>query len=309
MNELIMFVFCVIGLLFLGGVFYLIYKVFSLLYKFIFGVQNELDNTSSNFTVKDSRIVVNTYVAMAKLTPKYGVDKKVTNLICDYSKSAFKAIAFADNSFAPIDGMMKEFHKNSHISVRDLRNELASFETKGFSFKKEFLMGLFSIAYLNGDFDGERENLIDIVKESIGMSDSDYKKVRMLWSRKMLGKIRNLQDLERRRAEWYERESQKESEQDNHDRGQDYRHDDEEYDYDDRTTDRPHLSAELEKAYSVLGLSPDASVYDIKKMKRELLKKYHPDLYTGKGERAVEEATLKSQEINQAFEMIMKIKN
>jgi DnaJ-domain-containing protein 1 len=44
-------------------------------------------------------------------------------------------------------------------------------------------------------------------------------------------------------------------------------------------------------------------------MKRELLKKYHPHLYSGKGERAVEEATIKSQRINQAYETIMKMKN
>jgi DnaJ-domain-containing protein 1 len=293
-------------LLFLGGVLYCVYKIISLVFKFIFGKPV----SSSNFSEDDRRVIVHTYVAMAKLIPNYGVDKTLTSMVCDYSKSAFKNIAFADNCYAPIKKMMTEFMGMPNVNESYLQRELTSFRTKDFPFKKEFMMGLFSIAYLNGEFEGNRESLINIIRDSIGMSDSEYNKTRMFWSRMMLGKIANLQDLERRRAEWYERDTKKKSEQFNQEDEQDYRYSGEEYeDYKDKTSYDFHISAELAKAYSILELLPNATVDEIKSKKRELLKKYHPDLYTSLGEQAVEDATKKSQEINQTFEMIMRMKN
>lgn len=85
-------------LLFLGGVLYCVYKIISLVFKFIFGKPV----SSTNFSEDDRRVIVHTYVAMVKQIPNYGVDKTLTSMVCDYSKSAFKNIAFADNCYAPI---------------------------------------------------------------------------------------------------------------------------------------------------------------------------------------------------------------
>lgn len=285
---------------FLWLVFYIPYRIIKFFVKLILGGLSESD-----------KLMVRTFVAMAKLTPNYHVDKTLTTQIRDRVAAAFREIGGYDDT----DAIMEEFYRLSRqgntIKVSQLQDELDRFEARNFQFKKEFMIGLLSIAYVNGNLDENQGKLLDMVKKSIGMTDLVYSKVEsVFWTRMRSGKYGDFMEFEKRRNEWYQREAREKNEEQN-------RHEDKQYDYSNSREERreyrqssyTHLSTELEKAYSVLGLSPDASVDEIKKMKRELLKKYHPDLYTGKGERAVEEATIKSQEINQAFEMIMKIKN
>lgn len=54
--------------------------------------------------------------------------------------------------------------------------------------------------------------------------------------------------------------------------------------------------------YSVLGVSPDSTDEQIKKAYRELAKKYHPDVNSSAG------ASEKMQEINEAYDRIMKMR-
>lgn len=63
--------------------------------------------------------------------------------------------------------------------------------------------------------------------------------------------------------------------------------------------------------YEILGVSKDTSFSEIKKAYRELVKKYHPDILTGKGadDEAVQVGTKKLQEINEAYESLKKIYN
>ena len=58
--------------------------------------------------------------------------------------------------------------------------------------------------------------------------------------------------------------------------------------------------------YDTLQISENASAQDIKKAYRKLVRQYHPDIIKsqGKGEAYMQEATAKTQEINQAYEMI-----
>lgn len=61
--------------------------------------------------------------------------------------------------------------------------------------------------------------------------------------------------------------------------------------------------------YEVLGLSNSASFDEIKKRYRELSRKYHPDfLGAGASSDEVAKATRKTQEINEAYEQIKKMK-
>jgi len=62
----------------------------------------------------------------------------------------------------------------------------------------------------------------------------------------------------------------------------------------------------LEDAYKILGVSESDDMATIKKAYRKLVRQYHPDIIKsqGKDESYMKEATEKTQEINQAYELI-----
>jgi len=62
----------------------------------------------------------------------------------------------------------------------------------------------------------------------------------------------------------------------------------------------------IEDAYKILGVSKDDDMNSIKKAYRKLVRQYHPDIIKsqGKSDAYMQEATAKTQEINQAYEMI-----
>jgi len=62
----------------------------------------------------------------------------------------------------------------------------------------------------------------------------------------------------------------------------------------------------IEDAYKVLGVSKDDDIKTVKKAYKKLVRQYHPDIIAsqGKDEAYMKEATAKTQEINQAYEMI-----
>ena len=64
--------------------------------------------------------------------------------------------------------------------------------------------------------------------------------------------------------------------------------------------------ANISDAYKLLGVSESDDMSVIKKAYRKLIREYHPDIIKsqGKSEAYMQEATAKTQEINQAYEMI-----
>jgi len=64
----------------------------------------------------------------------------------------------------------------------------------------------------------------------------------------------------------------------------------------------------LEKAYEILESNSSDDDNVIKKNYRKLVKQYHPDIMSGRGEsqNIIDEATIKLQEINEAYELIKK---
>lgn len=63
-------------------------------------------------------------------------------------------------------------------------------------------------------------------------------------------------------------------------------------------------------AYEILGVKESDNMETIKKAYRSLIRKYHPDIISSqdKGESYMEEATAKTQEINQAYQVIKELK-
>jgi len=61
---------------------------------------------------------------------------------------------------------------------------------------------------------------------------------------------------------------------------------------------------DVESAYKVLQISPDATEEEIKKAYREMAKKYHPDRVAALGEDIRKAAEVKFQKVNEAYETI-----
>jgi DnaJ like chaperone protein len=71
-----------------------------------------------------------------------------------------------------------------------------------------------------------------------------------------------------------------------------------------------HPKLNISDAYKLLGVNSSDDLNTIKKAYRKLIREYHPDIIKsqGKSEVYMQEATAKTQEINQAYEMIKKAK-
>jgi len=69
--------------------------------------------------------------------------------------------------------------------------------------------------------------------------------------------------------------------------------------------------ANISDAYKLLGVNESDDMATIKKAYRKLVREYHPDIIKsqGKSDAYMQEATAKTQEINQAYEMIKKAKS
>ena len=62
-------------------------------------------------------------------------------------------------------------------------------------------------------------------------------------------------------------------------------------------------------AYKILGVSPEVTKNQLKKVYRELAKKYHPDKFHGQSEANIEQMEIKFQEVTEAYEIINKYIN
>lgn len=69
-----------------------------------------------------------------------------------------------------------------------------------------------------------------------------------------------------------------------------------------------HPKANINDAYKLLGVNESDDMAIVKKAYRKLVREYHPDIIKsqGKSDEYMKEATVKTQEINQAYEMIQK---
>lgn len=73
-----------------------------------------------------------------------------------------------------------------------------------------------------------------------------------------------------------------------------------------KNTPEPTMS--YEQACNVLKIHPDASVDNIKNAYKQRIKEYHPDLVENLGEELRQLAKKKSQQINEAYQFIRKVR-
>lgn len=170
------------------------------------------------------------------------------------------------------------------------------------------LMQLFELAYSDGDFCEEEEYMLRYIAYHMRLTEAEYEKTlkRYIYKYQKNNYDEYYNQYMKARYKrvggyWYrDRKGRKQ--------WYSFKDDEQTGDYSsssgNNNTTTPSISAELQKAYAVLGISVDATASEINACKRNLLRLNHPDLFSTRGQEAVSAATLKCQKINQAYELL-----
>ncbi|MDD5996260.1 MAG: DnaJ domain-containing protein [Bacteroidales bacterium] len=265
--------------------------------------QSSSNFQSSTFYFED--VVVDAFIAVVKLTPDLHV-------LGDGVKERMKEYAY--NTLKKIDGPAGEvrtsrfanrINQREQIKVKELEKKVSDkLKYYDFQYKKEILICMWSLAYADGQATLDQQKLISIIGKAMGLPYTTCNKIEtMFWQRMKAGKFGDYKEFEKRRNKWFEDEAERKAEKEFEKK----RKENSNTNYSNsRKTNYSNLSPELQKAYSVLGIEPSASIDEIKNQKKKLLKRYHPDLFANQGEDMIKKATKKAQSINHAYEIIMK---
>lgn len=250
-------------------------------------------------------VVVDVFIAVVKLTPDLHVlGDGVKERMREYALKAFEKI---DSSAANTrtDHFASRINPKEHIKVKELQKKVSDkLKYYDFPYKKEILIGMWSIAYADGQATLDQQKLISIIGKAMGLPYTTCNKVEtMFWQRMRAGKFGDYEEFEKRRNKWFEDEAERKAEKEFEKKRKENSRSNHS---NNKNTDYSNLSPELQKAYSVLGIEPSASIDEIKSQKKKLLKRYHPDLYANQGEEMIKKATNKAQSINRAYEIIIR---
>lgn len=251
-------------------------------------------------------VVADAFIAVVKLTPDLHV-------LGDGVKERMKEYAY--NTLKKIDGPAGEvrasrfanrINQREQIKVKELEKNVSAKIKSDFDFqyKKEILICMWALAYADGQATLDQQKLISIIGKALGLPYTTCNKVEtMFWQRMRAGKFGDYKEFEKRRNKWFEDEAERKAEKEFEKK----RKENSNTNYSNsKKTNYSNLSPELQKAYSVLGIEPSASIDEIKSQKKKLLKRYHPDLYANQGEEMIKKATNKAQSINHAYEIIIR---
>lgn len=173
--------------------------------------------------------------------------------------------------------------------------------------REEIMKALFDLAYADGDFCEEEEYTLRYIAYHMHLNESEYERT----LRKFINENSIKDGYERYQKARYKRSGgywyhDKKGNR----RWYSFKDDDDKKTGDSSSASgnnhntTPSISPELQKAYAVLGIHVDATPSEINACKRNLLRLNHPDLMATRGQEAVNNATLKCQKINQAYELL-----
>lgn len=250
-------------------------------------------------------VVVDVFIAVVKLTPDLHVlGDGVKERMREYALKAFEKIG-GSAADTRTDHFASRINPKEQIKVKELQKKVSD-ELKfyDFQYKKEILIGMWSLAYADGQATLDQQKLISIIGKALGLPYTTCNKIEtMFWQRMKAGKFGDYKEFEKRRNKWFEDEAERKAEKEFEKK----RKENSNTNYSNsRKTSYSTLSPELQKAYSVLGIDPSASIDEIKSQKKRLLKRYHPDLFANQGEEMIKKATNKAQSINHAYEIIIR---
>lgn len=259
---------------------------------------------------EDQIFVTNALIIMAKVM---AADR--TNMVCEldiikqfikkYDEANFKERVkyvkeLASNYKNPVDTTLSDCDR----LITDIN------EVSNFTRKKWFLEYLFEIAFSDGSCGSEEKLFLKRITEKFnGMNSGTYNIYEKKYEKKnqTFTGTRDTEEYSQYEYESTDNESTGNKYSSYSQNGSSYSTDgyykstDSSSSYSSNT---PKPLTELQKAYTALDLTEEATDREIKARRRNLMRLNHPDLVANKGEAAVNMANLRCQEINKAFELI-----
>lgn len=259
---------------------------------------------------EDQIFVTNALIIMAKVM---AADR--TNMVCelDIIKQFIKK--YDEANFKERVKYVKELaskYKNPvDTTLSDCDRLIAEINNvSNFTRKKWFLEYLFEIAFSDGSCSAEEKLFLKRVVEKLdGLDLSTYNFMEKKYEKKNKNYTGTRKTEEFSQYEYDSTESESSGNKyssysnngSSYNTGSYHKHTDSSSSYSSNT---PKPLTELQKAYAALDLTEDATDREIKARRRNLMRLNHPDLFAQQGEKAVEIANLRCQEINKAFELI-----
>ena len=260
---------------------------------------------------KDKIFVDNALIIMAKVM---AADR--TNMVCelDIIKQFIKR--YDEAHFKERVKFVKEyalkFKNYNETALSDCDNLIETInKVSNFTRKKWFLEYLFEIAFSDGSCSSEEKLFLKRITEKLnGMNSSTYNIYEKKYQKKnqTFTGTRDTEEYSQYEYESTDNDSTSSNKYSSYSQngssyntGSYYQSTDSNSSYSSNT---PKPLTELQKAYAALDLTEDATDKEIKARRRNLMRLNHPDLFAQQGEKAVEIANLRCQEINKAFELI-----
>lgn len=260
---------------------------------------------------KDKIFVDNALIIMAKVM---AADR--TNMVCelDIIKQFIKR--YDEAHFKERVKFVKEyalkFKNYNETALSDCDNLIETInKVSNFTRKKWFLEYLFEIAFSDGSCSSEEKLFLKRITEKLnGMNSSTYNIYEKKYQKKnqTFTGTRDTEEYSQYEYESTDNDSTSSNKYSSYSQngssyntGSYYQSTDSNSSYSSNTS-KP--LTELQKAYAALDLTEEATDKEIKARRRNLMRLNHPDLFAQQGEKAVEIANLRCQEINKAFELI-----
>lgn len=260
---------------------------------------------------EDQIFVTNALIIMAKVM---AADR--TNMVCelDIIKQFIKK--YDEANFKERVKYVKELaskYKNPvDTTLSDCDRLIAEINNvSNFTRKKWFLEYLFEIAFSDGSCSAEEKLFLKRITEKLdGMNSSTYNIYEKKYQKKnqTFTGTRDTEEYSQYEYESTDNDSTSSNKYSSYSQngssyntGSYYKSTGSNSSYSSNT---PKPLTELQKAYAALDLTEDATDREIKARRRNLMRLNHPDLFAQQGEKAVEIANLRCQEINKAFELI-----
>ncbi len=186
---------------------------------------------------------------------------------------------------------------NTLKSILDDKNYFSIWGTLNTNFnytaKSELIMELLAVAYADNNLKYSEEKEILHIVSQLRITSDEYKSIYSIFIEKY------------NKGFYSEKKTKSEDRKDNYYKKQEeHRNSKQGKTNNEDSHDSRQISPKEIVAYSILGVSPDVSIEEVKKAYRALAIKYHPDNAASLGDEAIRQATESMKQINMAWEVV-----